>query len=63
MLDARSGRTLSLERDRIEAPSFIALRTIIGYPAPNKMNTGKAHGAALIALTCATPATRMPSTM
>jgi transketolase len=30
-----------------DRPSFIALRTIIGYPAPNKMNTGKAHGAAL----------------
>ncbi|GLY65770.1 transketolase [Amycolatopsis taiwanensis] len=28
-------------------PSFIALRTIIGYPAPTKMNTGKSHGAAL----------------
>jgi transketolase len=28
-------------------PSFILLRTIIGYPAPKKMNTGKAHGAAL----------------
>jgi transketolase len=28
-------------------PSFILLRTIIGYPAPTKMNTGKAHGAAL----------------
>jgi transketolase len=28
-------------------PSFISLRTIIGYPAPNMMNTGKAHGAAL----------------
>jgi transketolase len=28
-------------------PSFILLRTIIGYPAPNLMNTGKAHGAAL----------------
>ncbi|GAA3532552.1 transketolase [Amycolatopsis ultiminotia] len=28
-------------------PSFIVLRTIIGYPAPTKMNTGKAHGAAL----------------
>ena len=26
---------------------FIAVRTIIGYPAPNLMNTGKAHGAAL----------------
>jgi transketolase len=30
-----------------DKPSFIALRTIIGYPAPTKMNTGKAHGAAL----------------
>jgi transketolase len=30
-----------------DRPSFIAIRTIIGYPAPNKMNTGKAHGAAL----------------
>jgi len=30
-----------------ERPSFIALRTIIGWPAPNKQNTGKAHGSAL----------------
>jgi transketolase len=30
-----------------ERPSFIALRTIIGWPAPNLQNTGKAHGAAL----------------
>jgi transketolase len=28
-------------------PSFIALKTIIGWPAPNKQNTGKAHGSAL----------------
>ncbi|GGK93168.1 transketolase [Nocardia jinanensis] len=28
-------------------PSLVLLRTIIGYPAPNKMNTGAAHGAAL----------------
>ncbi|MGH3915024.1 MAG: transketolase [Pseudonocardiaceae bacterium] len=28
-------------------PSMIVLRTVIGYPAPNKMNTGAAHGAAL----------------
>ncbi|OWM04832.1 transketolase [Mycolicibacterium peregrinum] len=28
-------------------PSFIALRTIIGYPAPTKMNTGGVHGSAL----------------
>ena len=30
-----------------DRPSFIELRTIIGYPAPNLMNTGKAHGSAL----------------
>ena len=30
-----------------DRPSFISLRTIIGYPAPKLMNTGKAHGAAL----------------
>jgi transketolase len=30
-----------------DKPSFIAVRTIIGYPAPDLMNTGKAHGAAL----------------
>ncbi|MGW3995758.1 transketolase [Amycolatopsis sp. NPDC004772] len=30
-----------------QRPSFIALRTVIGYPAPKKMGTGKAHGAAL----------------
>ncbi|MGH3829846.1 MAG: transketolase [Pseudonocardiaceae bacterium] len=28
-------------------PSLIVLRTVIGYPAPNKMNTGAAHGSAL----------------
>lgn len=30
-----------------DKPSFISLRTIIGYPAPNKMNTGGVHGSAL----------------
>ncbi|MFJ4655390.1 transketolase [Nocardia sp. NPDC088792] len=30
-----------------DKPSIIVLRTIIGYPAPNKMNSGSAHGAAL----------------
>jgi transketolase len=30
-----------------DRPSFIKLQTVIGYPAPTKMNTGKAHGAAL----------------
>jgi transketolase len=28
-------------------PSMIVLKTIIGWPAPNKQNTGKAHGSAL----------------
>jgi transketolase len=39
----------ALEAARAETsrPSFILLRTIIGFPAPTKMNTGKAHGAAL----------------
>ncbi|MEU5714570.1 transketolase [Streptomyces sp. NPDC020403] len=32
------------ERDR---PSLIMLRTIIGWPAPTKRNSGKAHGSAL----------------
>ncbi|MDD7581632.1 transketolase [Corynebacterium sp. 32222D000AT] len=30
-----------------DKPSFIRIKTVIGYPAPNKMNTGGAHGAAL----------------
>ena len=30
-----------------DRPSFIALRTIIGWPAPTKQGTGKAHGSAL----------------
>jgi len=34
-------------RDTVDRPSFIAMRTIIGFPAPNLQNTGKAHGAAL----------------
>ncbi len=48
------GENVSGILDAIEAakavtdrPSFIAIRTIIGYPAPTKMNTGKAHGSAL----------------
>lgn len=32
------------ETDR---PSFIRVKTVIGYPAPHKMNTGGVHGAAL----------------
>jgi transketolase len=34
-------------RAETDRPSFINLRTIIGWPAPNKQNTGKAHGSAL----------------
>jgi transketolase len=34
-------------QEHTEAPSFIKLSTIIGWPAPNKQNTGAAHGAAL----------------
>jgi transketolase len=34
-------------RDHAGAPSLIALRSIIGWPAPDKQNTGEAHGSAL----------------
>jgi transketolase len=34
-------------REHTEAPSFIALSTIIGWPAPDKQDTGAAHGSAL----------------
>ena len=37
-------RRAKAETDR---PSFIAVRTIIGWPAPTLQNTGKAHGSAL----------------
>jgi transketolase len=39
----------ALERAKAETdrPSFIALRTIIAWPAPTKQNTGKSHGSAL----------------
>ncbi|MUL43818.1 transketolase [Streptomonospora sp. PA3] len=30
-----------------ERPSFIRLRTVIGWPSPNKQNTGAIHGAAM----------------
>jgi transketolase len=38
---------LEAAKAETDRPSFILLHTVIGYPAPNKMNTGKAHGAAL----------------
>jgi transketolase len=39
----------AIEAAKAEAgrPSLIVLRTVIGYPAPKKMNTGSAHGSAL----------------
>jgi transketolase len=40
-------RALIEARDHTDGPSFIALSTIIGWPAPNKQNTGEAHGSAL----------------
>jgi transketolase len=40
-------RALLAAREETGRPSLISLRTIIGWPAPNLQNTGKAHGAAL----------------
>jgi len=34
-------------KEHTAAPSFIKLKTIIGWPAPNKQDTGAAHGSAL----------------
>ena len=31
----------------LERPTFIRLRTVIGWPSPNKQNTGAIHGAAI----------------
>ncbi|MEV4085720.1 transketolase, partial [Nonomuraea fuscirosea] len=38
---------LEAAKAETDRPSFIRLRTIIGWPAPNKQNTGKIHGSAL----------------
>ena len=40
-------QALLTARDHTEAPSLIALSTIIGWPAPHKKDTGAAHGSAL----------------
>jgi transketolase len=40
-------QALLTAKEHTEAPSFIALGTIIGWPAPNKKDTGAAHGSAL----------------
>ena len=38
---------LAAAKAETNRPSIISLRTIIGWPAPNKQNTGKIHGSAL----------------
>ncbi|MCX2732451.1 transketolase [Saccharopolyspora sp. NFXS83] len=38
---------LDAAKGKPDQPTLIVLRTVIGFPAPTKMNTGKAHGAAL----------------
>ncbi|MHA7282944.1 transketolase [Arthrobacter sp. TMS2-4] len=38
---------LLVAKNETSRPSIVSLRTIIGYPAPNKQNTGKIHGSAL----------------
>jgi transketolase len=45
-LDALTA-ALSAARDEPERPSFIAIRSHIAYPAPNAVDTAKAHGAPL----------------
>jgi transketolase len=38
---------IAAARDETERPSFIAIRSHIAYPAPNAIDTAKAHGAPL----------------
>lgn len=40
-------RALAAARAETGRPSMIVLRTTIGWPSPNKQNTGAAHGSAL----------------
>jgi transketolase len=40
-------RALTLAGSESDRPTLIVLRTIIGYPAPTRQNTAKAHGEAL----------------
>jgi transketolase len=44
---ARLAQAFDAALAETDRPSFIALRTIIAWPAPNAQNTGKAHGSAL----------------
>ena len=41
------GAALAAARAETGRPSIISLRTIIGWPSPNKQNTGAIHGSAL----------------
>ncbi len=40
-------KAIAKAKAETDRPSFIAVRTIIGWPAPTLQNTGKAHGSAL----------------
>ena len=40
-------KALQAARKVTDQPSFIVLKTVIAWPAPNAQNTGKAHGSAL----------------
>ncbi|MGH8892376.1 MAG: transketolase [Actinomycetes bacterium] len=44
---AALAKAFDAARSVTDRPSFIALRTLIAWPAPNAQNTGKAHGTAL----------------
>jgi transketolase len=44
---AALARAFAAARENTAQPSFIALRTIIAWPAPDAQDTGEAHGAAL----------------
>jgi len=44
---AALARAFDAAEAETERPSFIDLRTVIAWPAPNAQNTGKAHGSAL----------------
>jgi transketolase len=45
-LDALSG-AIQAGIDETDRPTLISVKTIIGWPAPNKQNTSKAHGSPL----------------
>jgi transketolase len=55
-------RALATAQAETGRPSLIVLRTIIGWPSPNKQNTGAAHGSALGEDGSARPRTSSAST-